>query len=136
MTTEKSLIDSALRQWKFNVERAEKLFDLSLGPSGGGERSALTAARDWRKTSSRIRRYVHLEPGQIPSADCLRAIAQSRVARNQSEALGWLREILRLRLGAAAHGGLRRGFCARTASKSLRRVTWKNGAPRLSLGAS
>jgi hypothetical protein len=30
MTTEKSLIDSALRQWKFNVERAEKLFgDLS-----------------------------------------------------------------------------------------------------------
>src|SRR5580698_2862343 len=30
MTTEKSLIDSTLRQWKFNVERAEKLFgDLS-----------------------------------------------------------------------------------------------------------
>ena len=26
MTTEKSLIDSALRGWKFNVERAEKLF--------------------------------------------------------------------------------------------------------------
>jgi hypothetical protein len=26
MTTEQSLIDSALRQWKFNVERAEKLF--------------------------------------------------------------------------------------------------------------
>ena len=30
MTTEKSLINSALRAWKFNVERAEKLFgDLS-----------------------------------------------------------------------------------------------------------
>jgi hypothetical protein len=30
MTTEKSLIDSALHGWKFNVERAEKLFgDLS-----------------------------------------------------------------------------------------------------------
>jgi hypothetical protein len=30
MTTEKSLIDSTLRGWKFNVERAEKLFgDLS-----------------------------------------------------------------------------------------------------------
>src|SRR3984885_1499277 len=30
MTTEKSLIDSALRGWKFNVERADKLFgDLS-----------------------------------------------------------------------------------------------------------
>ena len=30
MTTEKLLIDSALRGWKFNVERAEKLFgDLS-----------------------------------------------------------------------------------------------------------
>ena len=26
MTTEKSLIDSALRGWKFNVERADKLF--------------------------------------------------------------------------------------------------------------
>ena len=26
MITEKSLIDSALRGWKFNVERAEKLF--------------------------------------------------------------------------------------------------------------
>jgi DinB family protein len=26
MTTEKSLLDSALRAWKFNVERAEKLF--------------------------------------------------------------------------------------------------------------
>ena len=26
MTTEKSLIDSALRGWKFNLERAEKLF--------------------------------------------------------------------------------------------------------------
>ena len=26
MTTEKSLVDSALRVWKFNVERAEKLF--------------------------------------------------------------------------------------------------------------
>jgi hypothetical protein len=26
MTTEKSLIDSALRGWKFNVERAEELF--------------------------------------------------------------------------------------------------------------
>src|SRR6202041_1277203 len=26
MTTEKSLIDSALRAWKFNVERAEELF--------------------------------------------------------------------------------------------------------------
>src|ERR1700677_5313445 len=30
MTTEKSLIDSALRGWQFNVERADKLFgDLS-----------------------------------------------------------------------------------------------------------
>jgi hypothetical protein len=27
MTTEKSLINSALRGWKFNVERAEKLFE-------------------------------------------------------------------------------------------------------------
>ena len=26
MTTEKSLIDSALRGWKFNVDRAEELF--------------------------------------------------------------------------------------------------------------
>jgi hypothetical protein len=26
MTTEKSLIDSVLRGWKFNVERADKLF--------------------------------------------------------------------------------------------------------------
>ena len=32
MTTEKSLVDSALRGWKSNVERAEKLFgDLSPG---------------------------------------------------------------------------------------------------------
>ena len=32
MTTEKSLIDSALRGWKSNVERADKLFgDLSPG---------------------------------------------------------------------------------------------------------
>src|SRR6202161_3718242 len=32
MTTEKSLIDSALRGWQFNVERADKLFgDLSAG---------------------------------------------------------------------------------------------------------
>jgi hypothetical protein len=31
MTTEKSLIDSALRGWKFNVEQAEKLFG-SLSP--------------------------------------------------------------------------------------------------------
>src|SRR5258706_2002520 len=32
MTTEKSLVDSALRGWKANVERAEKLFgDLSPG---------------------------------------------------------------------------------------------------------
>ena len=32
MTTEKSLIDSALRGWKFNVERAEKLFE-GLSPA-------------------------------------------------------------------------------------------------------
>jgi hypothetical protein len=32
MTTEKSLIDAALRAWKSNVERADKLFEaLSLG---------------------------------------------------------------------------------------------------------
>src|SRR5271156_637958 len=32
MNTEKSLIDSALRGWKFNVERAEKLFE-GLSPA-------------------------------------------------------------------------------------------------------
>jgi len=31
MTTEKSLIDSALRGWKSNVERADKLFE-ALSP--------------------------------------------------------------------------------------------------------
>jgi len=31
MTTEKSLIDSALRAWKFNVDRAEELFE-ALSP--------------------------------------------------------------------------------------------------------
>src|ERR1700730_1450104 len=66
----------------------KKPSDLSLGASCGGERWAATTARGWRKTSSRIRRYVHLEPGQVHSADGLGAIAQSRMARNPPEAVG------------------------------------------------
>src|SRR6202007_2965211 len=84
----------------------EKPFDLSLGPSCGGERSALTTARNWRKTSSRIRRHVHLEPRQIRSAGRLGTIAQSRMARNQPEVVGGFFEILGLGLGAAAYGGV------------------------------
>ena len=157
MTTEKSLIDSALRGWKFNVERADEIVwgpiarttgatscsrkepsNLSVaGPSCGGERSAaLAAARDRRKTSSRIRRHVHLEPGQVCPADRLETIAQSRLARNQPEALGGFREVLRLRLGAAAHCGVGTGFRARTAPESIRGAARKNRSPCLSLRAS
>ena len=90
---------------------------------------------DWRKTSSRIRRHVHLEPGQVRSADCLGTIAQSRMARDQREAVGGFLEVLGLGLGAAAHCGVGTGFRAGTASESIRGAARKNRAPYLSHGA-
>jgi hypothetical protein len=103
--------------------------------SGATSQVVLTTARDWRKTSSRIRRHVHLEPGQVRSADCLGRIAQSRMARNQREAVGGFLEVLGLGLGAAAHCGVGTGFRAGTASESIRGVARKNRAPYLSHGA-
>src|SRR5580658_4244369 len=88
----------------------EKPSRLSLGSSCGGERSALTTARDWRKTSSRVRRHVHLKPGQVRSVDYLGTIAQSRMARNQREAVGGFLEVLGLGLGAAAYCGSEQDF--------------------------
>ena len=114
----------------------KKPLDLSLGPSCGVERSALTAARDWRKTSSRIRRHVHLKSGQVRSTDCLGTIAQSRMARNQPEAVGGFLEVLGLGLGAAAYCGVGTGFREGTASESIRGAARKNRAPCLSLGTS
>src|SRR6202162_5119468 len=96
---------------------------------------ALTTARDWRKTSSRIRRHVHLEPGQGRSADCLGTIAQSRMARNQPAAVGGFLEVLGLGLGAAAYCGVGRGFQAGAAPESIRGAARKNHAPCLSPGA-
>src|SRR5258708_2588788 len=113
----------------------KKPSDLSLGAPCGGERWIATPARDWRKTSSRIRRHVHLEPGQVRSADGLGAIAQRRMARNQPEAVGWVLEVLGLGLGAAAYRGIGRGFRAGAASKSIHGSAWKNRAPCLSRGA-
>src|SRR5713226_2332691 len=112
-----------------------KPFDLSLGSSCGGERCAPTTARDWRKTSSRIRRHVHLEPGQVRSADGLGTIAQSRMARNQPEAMGGFLEVLGFGLGATAYRGVGRGLRARAASQSIHGSARKKHAPCLSPGA-
>src|SRR6267154_2349298 len=155
MTTEKSLVDSALRGWKSNVERVEKLFgDLSPGEleqEVAPEKNRLiylwghlAASSDrllpllgiWRKTSSRIRRHVHLKSGQVRSTDCLGTIAQSRMARNQPEAVGGFLEVLGLGLGAAAYCGVGTGFREGTASESVRGAARKNRAPCLSLGTS
>src|SRR5260370_12744752 len=99
-----------------------KPFDLSLGSSCGGERCALTTARDWRKTASRIRWHVHFEPGQVGSGDGLGTIAQNRVARDQPEAVGRLLAVLGIGLDGAAPGGAGSGFRAATASSSIHRA--------------
>src|SRR6266403_1590315 len=107
MTTENSLIDSALRGWKSNVERADKLFG-SLSPR---------------------------ELEQVGSGNGLGAIAQNRVARDQPEAVGRLFAVLGIGLDGAAHCGVGRGFRAGTASESIHGAARKNGAPRLSRGS-
>ena len=154
MTTEKSLIDSALRGWKSNVERADKLFG-GLSPEQLEQEVApgknrliylwghLAAVNDrllpllgiGERLHPEFDGYVHLEPGQVRSADCLGTIAQSRMARNQPEAVGGFLEVLGLGLGAAAYCGVGRGFRAGTASESIRGAARKNRAPCLSRGA-
>src|SRR2546426_4794391 len=120
MTTEMSFVDSGLRGWKLNVERADKLFG-ALSPelleqevARGKNRliylwGHLAAVNDGLLPLLGIGERLHpefddvpVEPGQVHSADGLRTIAQSRLARNQPEAVGWFFEVLGLRLGATA----------------------------------
>ena len=99
MITDKSLVDSGLRGWKSNIDSADKLFS-SLSPeqlekevAPGKNRliylwghltavndALLPATRDWRKTSSGIRRNVPLEAGQVDYAIGLGTSTQIRVA--------------------------------------------------------
>src|SRR6266436_4847005 len=57
------------------------------------------------------------------------------MARNPPEAVGWFLEVLRFGLGAAAYGGVGRGFRAGAASESIHSSARKNCASRVSRGA-
>src|SRR6266478_4420702 len=111
MTTENSLIDSALRGWKSNVERADKLFE-ALSP--GQLEQEVAPGRN-----RLIYLWGHLAAANDGLLPLLGIIAQSRMARNQPEAVGGFLEVLGLGLGAAAYRGVGRGFRAGAASQSI-----------------
>src|SRR5258708_12359973 len=117
--------------WKESGSGKERP-DLIGGAPRRRERQSFAAARNWRKTSSGIRRHVPVEPGQVRSADGLGTIAQSRMARDQPEVVGRFFEVLGLGLGAAPYCGVARGFQTGPPPESIHGSARKNRTPCLS----
>jgi hypothetical protein len=123
-----SFVDSALRAWKSNVERADRLF--------GGLSPELLEQEVAPGKNRLIYLWGHLaavNDGLL--ADGLRTIAQGCLRKNQPEAVRRFLEVLSLGLGAAAYCSAGRGFQTGAASESIHGSAREIRTLRLSLRA-
>src|SRR5260370_29157156 len=154
MTTEKSLIDSAIRGWKSNVERADKLCgglsseQLAQEVAPGRNRliylwGALEAANDGLLPLLGVGERLHPEFDAMFTSNPDKSVPLTvsgpslKAAWQEIHQKLWdgISKFSAAGLGAAAYRGVGRGFRAGAASKSIHGSAWKNRAPCLSRGA-